>query len=236
MELVACEEERGHGDRDDADQDGARHLQAVQHHDDQKAQRGQDDFGLVQVAQGHEGGRRCRDDARALERDQRQEQADAHGDRYAYGLRYALDDQLPQAEQRHQQEQAARDEDRAQRGLPGEAHVQHHHVGEIGVQAHARRQRDGIVGVQRHDGRAQRRDQAGGHEDGPLGHPRIPQDRGIDEDDVGHRQKGRQARDQLGSYIGAVLTELEHPFHPVHRIVSVLFSHAGRNGCESAQG
>src|SRR2546427_8679025 len=52
-------------------------------------------FPYTTLFRSHEGGRRCGDDARALERDQRQEQADAHGDRYAYGLRYALDDQLP---------------------------------------------------------------------------------------------------------------------------------------------
>jgi hypothetical protein len=153
---------------------------------------------------------------RALERDQREEHADAHRDRRSQRLRYALDEQLAQPRDRDDQEQAARDEDRAQRGLPRVAHAEHDHVGEVGVQAHARRHGDRVVGVQAHDQRAQRRDQAGGDEDRALGHARVAEDRGVDEDDVGHRQEGGEPRDDLGAHGGVVFVELEHLVDPVH--------------------
>ncbi len=55
-------------------------------------------------------------------------------------MRDAVDDDVAQAEQRHQQEQRAGDEDRAERRLPRVAHAEHHDIGEIGIEAHAWRQ------------------------------------------------------------------------------------------------
>ena len=186
VEGIAAEEERGHRHGQDADQQGARHLETVQHHDQQKAQQRHDDLGLVQIAQRHIGVLVGRNHTGGLERDQRQEKTQTHGDGNAYGLRYALDDELTQAQHGADQEQTSRDEHRPQGSLPRIAHLEHHHVGKIGVQPHARRQRNRVVGIQRHDGRAQRCDQAGGDKDRALGHARIPQNGGVDEHDVGH--------------------------------------------------
>ena len=42
-------------------------------------------------------------------------------------------------------ERHAGEEDRAQRGLPGNPHALHHRVGEVGVEPHAGRERDGVA-------------------------------------------------------------------------------------------
>jgi hypothetical protein len=68
VELVAAEEEAGDGDAEDADQDGARHFQAVQRDDDEETDDGQDGRRLVQVAQRDEVAG-LHDDAGAFQRD-----------------------------------------------------------------------------------------------------------------------------------------------------------------------
>ena len=87
-----------------ADQHGTRDFQTVQNHDQQKAQHRHDDLRLVHIAHGHIGIGVSSNHASGLERNQRQEQAQTHGDRDAYGLRYAFDNQLSQAEQSTDQE------------------------------------------------------------------------------------------------------------------------------------
>ena len=186
IELVATKEERANGHSQNADQHGTRDFQTVQNHDEQKAQHRHDDFRLVHIAHGHIGVGVCCHHACCLECNQRQEQAQTNGNRHPYGLRYAFDDELSQPQQCTDQEQTAGHKDGTQRGLPGEAHLEHHHIGEIRIQPHARRQSDRVVGIQRHDGGTQRSNQAGRHKDCAFGHARIPQDRGIDEHDVGH--------------------------------------------------
>ena len=91
----------GRGDADDADQDGARHARALSSATmARKPSTARITGGRVQVAQRHQGGLVADDDTGALERDQCQEQTDAHGDGAAQRLRYAVDDVPAYAEQR----------------------------------------------------------------------------------------------------------------------------------------
>jgi hypothetical protein len=70
-------------------------------------------------------------------------------------------------------------------------------------------------------------DLSGTDEDGAPVHPRIGEDDRIDEDDVGHRQIGRRAGDDLGAQIGAVEAQLEKPIDRCfHRGGDVLFGGA----------
>jgi hypothetical protein len=149
------------------------------------------------------------DQAGALHRDQCQEQAEAHRDGHAQRMRNAVDDMLAHFKQADDDEQAARDEHRAQRRLPRHAHAQHHGVGEVGVQAHARRHADRVVGVQAHDDGAQRRREAGSDEYRVLGHAGIAEDGGVDENDISHRQEGGDPGNDFGTNSGAVIGELE---------------------------
>ena len=87
---------------------------------------------------------------------------------------------------------------RSQRGLPRDAHALHHAVSEVGVQSHAGRERNRIARERAHQQRAQRGGDTGGGRDRGQRHPGVFQNRGIHEDDVRHRDKGCEARQNLG--------------------------------------
>ncbi len=120
-----------------------------------------------------------------------------------------MDDPFTDLEDRQQEENRARQEHRAQRGLPGVAHGQHDGVGEEGVQAHARRQRDGVVGDQPHDRRTDGCGQTGGDEHRAVIHAGFGKDARVDEEDVGHRQEGGDTGQDLGAQRGVVRLELK---------------------------
>ena len=143
-----------------------------------------------------------RDDAGVLERDQRQEQADAGGDRHLERLGDGVDDPFADRQHADDEEDDAGDEHAAQRHLPAVAHAAHHAEGEVGVQPHARRQGDRIVGEEGHQEAADGGGHAGRHEHRAERHLGGRQDRRIDEDDVGHRQEGRDPGHDLRPHVG----------------------------------
>ena len=88
-------------------------------------------------------------------------------------------------------------------------HAADHAEGEVGVQPHAGRQRDRVVGQEGHQEAADGRRHAGRREHRAERHARRLQDVRVDEDDVGHRQEGRDPGHDLGPDVGLVLAELE---------------------------
>ena len=109
-------------------------------------------------------------------------------------------DPLPQLGRRHQQEQHAGPEHHAERRLPRHLVLQDDREREEGVQAHARRDGERQPRVQPHQQRHAAGDQhgrgqrAGERHAGSAGR----QDRRIDHDDVGHREEGGHAADDVG--------------------------------------
>ena len=100
--------------------------------------------------------------------------------------------------EREQHERSPRDEHATEGGLPWHAHALDDGVGEIGVHPHppgasARR----IVGKQPHQDRAEGGGQAGSGGDGCDRHAGVAHDRGVDHDDVGHRQERGEAREHF---------------------------------------
>ncbi len=93
--------------------------------------------------------------------------------------------------------------------MPGQAGRADHGEGEKRIQAHARRHADREVRRERHDQRSQRGGQAGGDEHRAGVHAGGREDLRIDEDDVGHRQEGGGAGQQLGADGGAVRAQAE---------------------------
>ena len=68
----------------------------------------------------------------------------------------------------------------------------------------------------RHEGGQETADSggnAGGQHDGGVIHARLGQEVGVDEDDVSHREEGRQAADHFRADVGVVLFELKQLFH-----------------------
>ena len=107
------------------------------------------------------------------------------------------------------EEDDAGEEDGAEGGLPGDAHAFDDGVGEVGVEAHAGSEGEGVVGERSHENAAEGGAEAGGGGDGGEGHAGFGEDGWVDEDDVGHRDEGGEAGEDLGAPVGAVGGEAE---------------------------
>jgi len=167
--------------------------------DEQEPRRREPCLRFRQIAEGDEGGRIAGDHAGILQRDQRQEEADAGGDAELQTHGDGVDQPGAQRRQRQEKEQHAGHEHAAERELPVAAQLGHDGEGEIGVEAHARGERDRIIGVKPHDERSRGGGEAGGDEHGAVVHPGFFQDRRVDEHDVGHGQEGGETGAKLGA-------------------------------------
>ena len=107
------------------------------------------------------------------------------------------------------EEDDAGEEDGAEGGLPGDAHALDDGVGEVGVEAHAGREGERVVGERSHEDAAEGRAEAGGGGDGGEGHAGFGEDGRVHEDDVGHRDEGGEAGEDLGAPVGGVGREAE---------------------------
>ncbi len=103
----------------------------------------------------------------------------------------------------------AGEEDGSEGGLPGDAHAFDDGVGEVGVEAHAGGEGERVVGERSHEDAAEGRAEAGGGGDGGEGHAGFTEDGWVDEDDVGHRDEGGEAGEDLGAPVGGVVGEAE---------------------------
>ncbi len=199
------------GDRDEknSDQNRAWNSERVETRDREEAENAQKHARRRHVAERHVGGRVRDDKSRALHRDERQEESDARRDRAAHGMRDACDEPPPDSGERQDQEDHARDEDGAERLLPAIAELPDDRECKEGVEPHARRHGDRPVGPEAHDGRTDRRGKAGRDEDGVAVHPRAGKNLRIDEDDVSHRDEGRDAGNDFRSNVRLQFSQLE---------------------------
>ena len=195
--------------RDDADEDGAlylaRHERAREHEAEEREQRRR----LRHMTEADERRLVRHDEARALEADESDEEADAHADGHAQILRHGVDDGLADVTDREDQEQDAREEHRAECDCPVQAERAAHIVGEKGVESHARRERDRIVGDDAHDHRRERRDPDGRGDGRIFRDARLGKNVRIDEDDIGERDERRESRQDLRLDRRLLLRELE---------------------------
>ena len=122
---------------------------------------------------------------------------------------HAVDDLFAHAGDREHKEYNPGKENDAERGSPGNVHVQANGVSEVGVERHSRGKRDGIVGVNAHDQRANRRREASGKNHAFDRHPCLGQNLRVDDDDVRHRQESGQAAEKFLLYGGLIFGELE---------------------------
>jgi hypothetical protein len=123
------------------------------------------------------------------------------------------------------EEDAAVDENHAERLLPGDAGAQADGEREKGVDAHAGGEGQGVVGEQRHEQRAQGGGDGGGGEQGALDRDEggggrvgayggidaeaVHQDGGVDRQDVGHGGEGGEPGGEFAREGGAVFREFE---------------------------
>ncbi len=203
---------QGHGN--DADQNRAEHAVVAEDRNQQKAHRRQQRCRLVQRPELDQGGRAVDDDAGGFQADHPKKQTDpgAHG--MPQADRDAVEQPLADARQRQQHKQHPGDKHCTQGGLPVIAHGADHGVGEKRIQAHARRQAHRPVGVQAHQQATEGGGDAGGDKGRTVIDAGIGHDVGVDEDDVGHGDKGGEAGDQLGLHCGAMHAQFEQTFQP----------------------
>ena len=119
------------------------------------------------------------------------------------------DDELPYPQRRQHQKRYPGNKHRAQRRLPRHAHLLHHRVGEIRVEAHPRRQRNRITRQRAHQDAAHRRGKTGRRRNRRQRHAGLMQNGRIHEDDVRHRHKGGEPGQYLGLPVGVEPLELE---------------------------
>ncbi|MNE61102.1 hypothetical protein D3C80_1562910 [compost metagenome] len=176
----------------------------AEHRDHQKADRRQQRARLVQRAKLDQCGRAVDDNPRRFKTDQSEKQSDAgtHCMTQAHGN--AVEQPFAHPRQCQQHEQHPRDEHCAKRRLPGVAHGADHGIGKEGIEPHARRQANRPVGIQAHQQAAQSGGDTGGDECRAVIDAGIGHDVGVDEDDVGHGDKGGQPGDHLGFDGGAM--------------------------------
>ena len=204
-----AEAHREYRRRDDADEDGALdiacHERTRQHEAEEREQR----LRIRHMAEADERRLVRHDEARALEADERDEQADADADGDAQVLRHGIDDGLADMADRQNQEQDAGEEDGAECDRPVQAELAADIVGEERVEAHARRQSDRVVCDNAHDHRRER-----GNPD-RRGDGRLFRDAGfredvrIDKDDVGQRDERRDASEDFRPDGRSLLADLE---------------------------
>jgi len=163
----------------------------------------------VEVAEGDGGGWAGYDDAGVAEADEGDKEADASADSGVELVRDGGDEALADAGEGEREEDDAGEEDGSEGGGPGDAHAFDDGIGEVGIEAHARCEGEWVVGGRSHEDAAEGGAEAGGGGDGGERHAGFREDGRVDEDDVGHRDEGGQASEDLGAPIGGVCSEAE---------------------------
>jgi len=124
-------------------------------------------------------------------------------------VRYAVDDLLTYPRYCQHEEENTREEHYPERSPPRNVHVQANGVGELGIERHARCQCDGIVCIKPHHQSGNRGGEAGRENDAIDGHSCLGEDLRVYDDDVRHRQKSREAAENLLPQIRLVLGKPE---------------------------
>ena len=150
------------------------------------------------------------DNARIFQAHHADEQPDTAGDTHTQAHRDIGNHPVTHAENRQQQQTDSAPEDGTHTYLPRQAHRLHHHEREECVQTHCRCQCYRQVGEYAHQDTAQRRNQAGGDEHRAGVHASNAKNLRVNENDVDHRQEGRETGDHFGTCRRAVLAQLKH--------------------------
>ena len=204
------------GGDDDTNEQCTRDIAHHQHGREDDAEACQQHAGRVQVAQGYEGGVVAHHDAGRLQAYQGDEQTDTRRDGLAKHERHGIHNLLTQAGEREQHEDEALKEHGGQCELPRVPHREHDGEGKECIQSHARSQCKGQFGIESHDQCGHHRCDDSRREDGALVHACSRENRGIDGQDIGHRQEGGDTRNDLlpDAHSGGVESEefLYHVF------------------------
>ena len=159
--------------------------------------------------------------ARILQTQQSNEQADAAGDRHADGVRQGVKYLFPQAGDGQQDENDAFHQDQHQGVGIGQAEAHADGVDEEGVQAHTAGLGQRQVGHDARQNGAHHSGNGGGDVDGAVRNAQgigavakgIGEHIGVDHQNIDHGKEGGHTGDKFRPDCGTSFTELEKPFH-----------------------
>ena len=179
----------------------------VQHRGDEQAhQREQraDAGGVEVLGEAGDGDKRggVHGQARVLQADESDKQADADRNALFERQRDGVEDRFTHAGQRQDDKDDALDEYREQRNLPAVSIACHDRIGHEGVQAHAGGQRKRQVGHQAHARRADKGRQRGCQQDGGGIHAGRAENGRVNSKNICHGHKGCDTGHDLGFYTG----------------------------------
>ncbi len=200
------------GGDEDADEDGAADLFDFERDHEDESEEREGGGGIADVAEADEGCGIADDEAGVAKADEGDEESDAAGDGCIEFMGNGAQDHLADAGGGEREEDDAGEEDRAERRLPRDMHLEADGVGEVGIEAHARGERDGIARDDAHENGTERRGEAGGGGDGGQRNARGGENGGIDQHDVGHREEGGDAGKNLGAPVGSQMCEFKIAF------------------------
>ena len=200
-------QQRGHHD---GDQHRSVNVARGQNRNDKEAQHAQQYAVRSQVTDRYQSVLVRHDNAGVFQAHHTDEQTDTAGDTHTQAHRDIGNHPIAHAENRQQQQTDSAPEDGAHTHLPRQAHCLHHHEREEGVQTHRRSQCHRQVGEYAHQDTAQRRNQAGGDKHRAGVHASDAKNLRVNENDVDHRQEGRETGDHFGTCRRAVLAQLKH--------------------------
>ena len=197
---------------EDADEHGGSDTEDLQDGDEEQAKEGEGSMRGADVAEGDDGRGAGNDDTGVAESDEGDEEADASSYCGVELMRDGSYETLAKAGEGQDEEDDSGEEDGSEGRLPGDAHAFDDGVGEVGVETHSRCEGEGVVGERAHEDAAEGRAEAGGGGDGGEGHAGFGEDGRVHEDDVGHRDEGGEACEDLGAPVGAEAREAEVAF------------------------
>ncbi len=216
------ESPRDAGGDQHTDQDRAADFFDFERDHEDEAEESERGGGVADVSEADESGRIADDEAGVAESDERDEEADAAGDGGVEFVGNRTQDHLADAGGGERKKNDAGEKHRAECGLPGDVHLEADGVSEVGVEAHAGGEGDGIARDDAHENGTESRGEAGGGGDSGKRHARGRKNGGVDEHDVGHREKGRYAGEDLGAPVGSQMCEFKIAFKELeHRWVSL---------------
>lgn len=215
-----CEERRD----DDADQEPAAHVQRDEDRHQHQADQEDHEGGCRDSPDGERSGRNAGhlDESAIHESDQRDEKADADGDRLLQMLGDSLHHGLAHAAQDEQQNHDAAEEDDAHRLLPQETSPRDEPEGHRGVDSHARGEQEGVVSEPPHQ-EGQHGGRETGHREGRRESRTLTfqtrdtserEDRWVDEDDVAGDGGRSQTAHDLTSNRRPATADFEPPLQP----------------------
>ena len=170
----------------------------------------------VQITEGDQRTGRSHDEPRPFQPNCGDQEADARRNRVFERRGDGGDQPLAKADAGRHNEDGARNRHGAERDPPRHPHADDHGVDEEEIVAHRGRDGDRIVREQRHQRRRKRGREARGRQHGAEVHACGAQDGRLDEDDIRHGQKSREASEDLGSDGRAVGGERELAFEELH--------------------